>query len=250
MKSRCVAAASSGVAQWNGRRIPSPCASSSRNAAHIWRIASEKPNSKIAPVRCGYAETGAEIDRLPRLRPARLVLHPAQRLRVLGRVRDRAVGAVDLDRPRVRLAGRDALRLDAERERVPLVLGLAQQHGVVPRVARRPCRRRRPGRSGTTSDRIARTFAGAQPARSGRWSACMPRSPMTAVLAVESRPALPVDRLRPGRGRWSGGTARAPRSAPEPALRDEARDLLAAGIERQLGRAPDEQVGMAARSRR
>jgi drug/metabolite transporter (DMT)-like permease len=36
VKSRCVAAASSGVAQWNGWRIsPRPCASSSRNAAHI-----------------------------------------------------------------------------------------------------------------------------------------------------------------------------------------------------------------------
>ena len=32
--------------------------------------------------------------------------------------------------------------------------------------------------------------------------------------------------------------------APETALADEPRHLLAAGIERQLGRAPDEQVGM------
>ena len=54
VNSRWVVAASSGVAQWNGCRMPSrPCASSSQNAAHICCTASEKPNSKIAPVIVG-----------------------------------------------------------------------------------------------------------------------------------------------------------------------------------------------------
>ncbi len=65
-----------------------------------------------------------------------------------------------------------------------------------------------------------------------------------AVLAVESGDALPVDRLR----RVEVATVEKQRPhldrAPETALADEPRHLLAAGKERQLGRAPNEKVGM------
>ena len=48
-----VAATSCGLAHGYAPCIFSPLASSSTNAAHICKTASEKPNSKIAPVTAG-----------------------------------------------------------------------------------------------------------------------------------------------------------------------------------------------------
>ena len=213
VKSRCVAAASSGVAHRNGWRIPStPCSSSSRYAAHIWRIASEKPNSKIAPVIVGYAETEPRSTRLPGLRAARRVLHHAQRLRLLRGVRDRACPCRRSRSPRCssRRERSASSRSEAGTHAVG-ALHVAEQHRVVPGVARhRPAAPVGPLRN-DVADRIARTSRGAHPARSGRWSACIPRSPMQPYSPLKRAIRFQLIGL-PGRGRSSAGTASAPRS--------------------------------------
>ena len=240
VKSDRDAEASSGVAQWNGWRIPSrPCASSSRNAAHIWRIASENPNSKIAPVIVGYADCEPRSTTRHSCAPPGAYCHSPERLRQLRRVGDRAFGAVDLDRPRVHLAGRDPLRLDPQRELPPAVFGLAEQHRVVPRVAGNGL----PVRAGPLAEDVGenRTHVQRHPSRAERQvDRVHAEVAQRAVSAVQHSDSLPVDRLAGVEVARVEKLRAHLEHAAEAALGDPAGDRLPARIERQLGGATDE----------
>ena len=108
------------------------------------------------------------------------------------------------------------------------VLGLAEQDARCPRCRTATGSPSGPGRSATTFERIARTFRGSQPARSGRWSACMPRSPRQPYSPLQRRDPLPVDRLaRVEVARVEELRAHLEHAAVAP-LGDPAADLLAA----------------------
>ena len=124
---------------------------------------------------------------------------------------------------------------------MPAVLRLAEEDGVVPRVARRRAAGSvRPLGHHVRQDRpyVLRRPAGAERQVEGVHAEIAE----TAVRAVQLRPPLPVDRLL----RVEVAGVEKERAnldhATEPALPDEARDLLAAWIEGELRRAPREQV--------
>ncbi len=220
-----------------------PWASSSRKAAHIWRTASEKPDSKIAPGDGGIGGLGTEVEDAPGLRRAGLVGEPAERLGLLGRKRHRSVGAVHLDDPRVRLARRDPLRLDPEREGLAVLLRLTKKKRVVPGVAGS----RSTAPVGSLPDDVGedRAHVLRVPARAKRQvERVHPEVAHDPVLAVLGRASLPVDRLpRIEVARVQESRAHL-EHAPVAALGDPAPDALSSRVEGKLRGAADEELGM------
>ena len=110
---------------------------------------------------------------------------------------------------------------------MPVVLRLAEEDGVVPRVAG-AAPPAPSGRSGTTSVRIARTFRGAQPARSGRCRACMPRSPMQPYAPFSAARRFQLIGFSGSRSLEWRKSERTSITRPNRRSADQARDLLAA----------------------
>ena len=153
------------------------------------------------------------------------------------------LGAVDLDRPGVHVAGGDALGLDPQRELVALVLGPAEQDGVVGGVARdRPAAAVRPLREdvGQHGAHVERRPAGPQRQVEGVHAEVAE----TAVGAVRLGAALPAHGLA-GIEVTRVQEQRAHLDRPaELARGDPAPDRLSAGEEGHLRRAAHELIRM------
>ena len=251
MKSRCVAAASSGVAQWNGCRIPSRAVGElvEERGPHLEdRVGEAELEDRAGDRRVRRDSSRGRSSATPARRPARSPSAAA------------SSGASSCTRSSPRCRRSRSPRCSSRRARSASSrsaagtsrrrLDLAEQHGVVPGVARhrlaRPVRAAR-GRRWRGSRARSR---GAQPARSGRWSACMPRSPMQPYSPFEARDPLPVDRLaRVEVARVQEQRAHLDHAAEAAARAIQRATCLAARVEGQLRRAADEQLRVRAIAR-
>ena len=177
-KISCAVSASCGVT--HPRRSPSAPSRSARKAAHICRIASEKPNSKIAPVVVANADWLPISMLLPQL-AAVADGEALDHLRAGGGELDAAVHAERADPPRVHLARGDPLGRERERE-----AGVGVDRGVVPRVAADGLAVGAGALAGRCPGAWRGALCGRQPSRSGRCRTCMPRSFMTPASPQNS----------------------------------------------------------------
>src|ERR1700728_4538197 len=135
-----------------------------------------------------------EVNMLPGLRAARLVLHNLQSLRIFGGVGHGTLGANDPDEPAVSFARSNPLCLNCYRESVIFLIDLAKDRRIIPRPARNE--RAFAIRAFPHDFAELRMNVRREPAEpEGNMQGVHSQIPHTTILSVKLDHPLPIDRL-------------------------------------------------------